>query len=74
LDWSKDGRIALGKGQHPAVEIPGCERPQHLAGANPAGGQSEDNKIGWSRVERCAELAGLEALIDGETKLAQGLS
>ena len=47
---------------------------KHLAGADPAGGQSEDNKIGWSRVERCAELAGLEALIDGETKLAQGLS
>jgi hypothetical protein len=38
------------------------------------GGQPENDKVGRSCVERRAELAGLDALIDGEMKLAQRLS
>jgi hypothetical protein len=74
LDGLEGGRIALGKGEDLSVKIPGRERSQHPGGADTTGGQPENDKVGRSCVERRAELAGLDALIDGEMKLAQRLS
>lgn len=74
MDCPNDGRIALGKGEDLAVEVLGSERPQHLAGRNPAGRQPEDNKVRRSCIERCAQLTNLDALINGEAEFAQNLS
>jgi hypothetical protein len=74
VDCFNNGRIALGKGEDLAVEVLCRERPQHLAGRDPAGRQPEDNKVRRSCIERCAQLTNLDAFINGEAELAQNLS
>ena len=71
LDRRNDGGIARGDGKDLALEVVGCEQPQHLGGHNPAGGQPEDDEVRRPRIECCAQFTHLDALVDGEAVRAQ---
>ncbi len=71
---SRTAESRSAKGSTFPREVLDCEGSQHLGGGDAAGRQSENNKVRRSRIERRAQLANLDALIDDEVEMAQGLA